>query len=1276
MMNAPLDFIEIPTRVGKITSLESLDSFPPNDKHPFILKEGTLINGRYRIEDTLGKGGMGVVYHVTDLLHPEQPIALKTIHGSSIEESTSIDFFNLFKVEFQTMSELHHPNLAAVYDFDTFAGTEDYFFTMELIQGGINILEATKGADWKKVLDLLVPLCRALSFIHSRDIIHFDIKPTNLLVNEREILKILDFGIAGLKKLGAGKIIAGSLNYMAPELGRDDAVIDHRVDLYSLGILAYQLFCRSLPFKGASFVEMITQHQQVPIVWDDSAQKNIPAWLRAIVETLCAKNPADRFRTANSVIEAINQQGGFSYELETQKTRESYIFSSRFVGREAEFKEVTHFIEGRMKKEMLRNPVLFVSGQSGIGKSRLFHEVRCHSQLARIPFIEGNCYEGRFNEYGAIAELITYLLPLVEAAGHKDLILQFGSELAKIEPQLAQKYQLTPSSSLNKPEAEHLRLREQVSEFFVRVAELMPYTIYINDLQWAPSGTSDLIYYLAWRIILRERMGDPCPIALLGSFRGDEVEGRPLERFLVRLRQENVFHVIDLKPLASQNIGPLLSSMLGVDPLPSAFINRVIQETAGNPYFIEEVMRTLVENGSVYIENGVWAAATKIEYLDFPAKISDVFLRRAALLSAEQRLIVNLLAVGDRPTPIEVIAKAMPLLEENLGTLLTTLERKQIVQTDGREFKLSHDRMRETIYSDIDQTERQELHHKLGEAIEEVFGDNLTPQLGALAYHFARAQNRPKALRYSISAGDDARERYANDLAIRMYEQALPLLDPSDEKRRSVQEKLADVYRLSGRYEEAQKILEGLLSEAVNNKEKARLHTELGRLLFERHNIMSALDVMWRSVELRGEWRPRSRLGMAVAMVGALLEHFFHRCFPQWVWKARNIEKRESYIERCSTYYRISETYFFCDPFMSVLCGFRAMNCGEHGGDSKELCYAYGGVMVLHGMMTLYRAAKRYGDLAMQMAERLNSDWHRGTAIESCSMIDFFSGQWMQALEKSKQAIVFLKKGGDYFEITWTYLMGIHASIYLGLLEQAKKLSEEVMEICERTQVKGYCYFLAEHALVNMYLGANETALKEAHRALLDAQKDSSNFFSLCFTEMVLGECLLIAGDLDNAIVHLEQAKAIREENQVLHDWLVGIYPPLARAYLKKLENQTPLSYQDELKKIKKLVRKGGKLAKRRPNFIVPSLIAQAMLSRAEMDKRSAQHFFAEAIKRAETQGGMLYLAQAHAEAARTFEKDGEDPAWVEEHVTAAVEAFSRCGLSHEAIHRTMKKIS
>jgi serine/threonine protein kinase/tetratricopeptide (TPR) repeat protein len=1259
MLNVPAISIEIATKVRKIGPLEPLEIIPPPEKRSHLLQVGTLINARYRVEEVLGEGGMGVIYHVSDLLHPERSVALKNISGRGIE-SIEID---LFKSEFKLMSELHHPNVAAVYDFEALAGTHDYFFTMELVHG-TNILDATERKDWRQVVDLLVPLCRALSYVHSRGIIHFDIKPANILVDDIGVIKVLDFGVAGLKKLSSEKFIGGTAYYMAPELSTGDFV-DHRADLYSLGILIYRLLCRDLPFKGPFFLDLIKQHQQSPLVWSKEAEVKIPGWLRAIVERLCAKNPADRFRTANNVIEVIDEQGGFSYELETQKTKESYIFSSRFVGREKEFDEITHFIDSRFRGEAVES-LLFVSGQSGIGKSRLFREVRSHSQLAQVLFIEGNCYEGRFSEYGAIAELVSYLLPLVEAAGQRGLILQFGPELAKIEPQLIHQYQLAPSPPLNRPEAEHLRLREQVSEFFVRVADVMPYTIYLNDLQWAPSGTADLLYYLAWRIILRGRQGESCPIAILGSFRGDEVEGRPLEKLLTRLRRDNGFRMIELSPLSSKSIEPLLCSMLGVNPLPSAFVDRVIRETAGNPYFIEEVMRTLVENGSVYIEHGQWATTTEIQNLDIPSSISDVFLRRASLLSSEQRQIVDLLAVGDRPTPIDVITKIAPLTGETLQGILATLERKQMVKTstDGREYHLSHDRMREALYGAIESKTRLDLHRKFGETLEELFSKDLSLQLGALAYHFTQAKDRTKSLRYSIAAGHDARERYANDFAIRMYEQALPLLDPSDGRARyEIQQNLADVYRMAGRYDDASNLLKELLPKVTDYHEKARLHRLIGWILFERSNLRGAIDELWSAIEMTGEKQPRSRFSMMLGILGGLLVQLSHLLFPRWIRKPKSDQEKALYLERCGIYAKLTESYWFRDYLWTLYTMFRTINYGEHVGDSKDLCFMYSGMMCCVGTLRFYRIAEKYGIKSIQMAERLDSNWHRGEFYIYHGILSLFMGRWMQALEEFKKGRDLMDKCGDYFEISITYNLGFYALLYLGRLQEARKWAEEGISLCQRTKVKGMSLYLTLYTLANAYLGQWQGISDKVQKGMKIAEKDTHDLFSRCLIELAVSESLLAVGDAEGAMNLLEHVKEVREKKKLQHYWFVAVYPLLVRAHLEKLRRECQTPSHEELKNLKKLVKMGNHQTRGRPNVVVPCLIASAMLAWTEGDKKKARHSFTEAIQQAEKQGAMLYLAQAHYEAGRAYlQGDTNDHTRAKEHLLAASDAFKACG--------------
>ena len=131
---------------------------------------------------------MGSVYRVSDTAL-SRTLALKAIRGRP-------HFVNLFKIEFRTLVELAHPHLAQSYDFEPIAGSQDYCFTMEFVEGR-DILEATEGVRWPDIVDLIVQLCRVLAYVHNRGIVHRDIKPTNVLVRDDGTLKLVDFGLVG-----------------------------------------------------------------------------------------------------------------------------------------------------------------------------------------------------------------------------------------------------------------------------------------------------------------------------------------------------------------------------------------------------------------------------------------------------------------------------------------------------------------------------------------------------------------------------------------------------------------------------------------------------------------------------------------------------------------------------------------------------------------------------------------------------------------------------------------------------------------------------------------------------------------------------------------------------------------------------------------------------------------------------------------------------------------------------------------------------------------------
>ncbi len=453
----------------------------------------------------------------------------------------------------------------------------DFLITMERVDGEPLHRALRETRDWQVIVPRIVQVCRALSYVHSRRIVHFDLKPANILVDPSGRVKVVDFGIAGAEPVTHNGGIMGTPQYMAPELLLGTGSADHRADLYALGVTLYELLTGDVPCPKRDIWELARWLNAGGVRLAPAA--NIPEWLAKLVEKLCANDPADRQRNANAVVQEINAGSGFDYELETAETRQSYVMTPRFTGRAHEHAQVIDFVTQRLTGRGVE-PALMVSGLSGIGKSRLMREVRHAAQLQRWVFLEANCYERSLVEYGPIADILQQLVPLIETLGGVDIVQSALPELVKLAPQLAKGRSHEASPAAVTADGERGRLLETSAEFFVRAARVVPFVIYVNDMQWAGRGPAELFAYVAQRVRDDQSQGEVVKLALIGSYRSDEVEGRALEDTLKRLHKQKLSLDIELTPLAGDDVNEVIRSMLGIDEVPREFLERVTHETS------------------------------------------------------------------------------------------------------------------------------------------------------------------------------------------------------------------------------------------------------------------------------------------------------------------------------------------------------------------------------------------------------------------------------------------------------------------------------------------------------------------------------------------------------------------------------------------------------------------------------------------------------------------------------------------------------------------------
>lgn len=335
---------------------------------------GDVVNARYRIDSKLGRGGMGLVFRATDL-QGAQEVALKYLNVPP-EKTAAID---RFKAEFAKLAKFPHPNISLVYDFGKDEARNVHFFTTELIRGK-TFLEATQGMSAVEIEALVVQTLRALAYLHNNRLVHFDIKPPNVMVTQgpdsTPIVKVIDFGVADYGFQGR---LVGTPSYMAPEMCLKD-IPDQRADLYSLGVMWYQVLAGmpDSPFRGANREDTYARHQTLELPSLGALGREVPEYMDRIIAQLIAKIPEKRFACAEDVILEINlgkKDPGDRYEIETRETRRSYIpDNARFVGRQDAMTAVRAALSAH-------DSPIWITGERGIGKTRLLGEIHHLAQL-------------------------------------------------------------------------------------------------------------------------------------------------------------------------------------------------------------------------------------------------------------------------------------------------------------------------------------------------------------------------------------------------------------------------------------------------------------------------------------------------------------------------------------------------------------------------------------------------------------------------------------------------------------------------------------------------------------------------------------------------------------------------------------------------------------------------------------------------------------------------------------------------------------------------------
>ncbi len=791
---------------------------------------GQTIHDRYEVVRELGQGSLGRVFLAKDRAREGEAIALKVVRADRV----SAEALSYLKGEFVNLARLRHPNVARVYDLDRLPGRQELFFTEEFLDGP-DFVEAT----WKKpigvFLDLFVQALRALAYVHARGLLHADVKPRNIFICSG-VVKLVDFHLA--RELGGAfdRSLRGTIAYMAPEVVRGERP-DARADLYSLGVVAYEALAGDLPFAGRSAMEMLRAHASEKVPPLREAGANLPPPLEAVVLRLLEKAPDARFRGANDVIRALNAGLGRRDAIETAETRESYILSPRFVGREKELAILldaaratrrwdvgaTHpnpppasrgegvllsydGIADASTIEPLESPislseesrpqgatpsrrvevsrtVFLVRGPDGIGKTRLLKEFRVHCQVEGIPVHEAAARGPGARLYEPFLEVLAAVL---RREGETELLANLQGADGRLD---VEKIAGSPSPDESLRGA-RFRRTAALGTLLVERSQRQPFAILVESAESLDEGSAELARYLAADVTSR---------ALCVLAARDDGEGTPLDGIGVLARGAEVA----LERLPLQGTAELLASMLAVEQVPEDFARRVQEATGGNPRFVEESVRSLSETRAIAVREGVLqVSADALARLPAPRGVVEVAARRVERLDPEARLLLAAFAASPHPRPLSFALNVTGLEREAGERVLAELTRRGLLEIREGAYAIDATPVREAALEALPPGREAAIHLACARLLETRHPSAARPDArasssdarGALAeaprdraedllHHLAQAGEAQRAYRYALEAAETARARFEPERARRLYERALQLASEAEGAR-------------------------------------------------------------------------------------------------------------------------------------------------------------------------------------------------------------------------------------------------------------------------------------------------------------------------------------------------------------------------------------------------------------------------------------------------------------------------------------------------------------
>jgi class 3 adenylate cyclase/tetratricopeptide (TPR) repeat protein len=845
--------------------------------------------------------------------------------------------------------------------------------------------------------------------------------------------------------------------------------------------------------------------------------------------------------------------------------------SSPMIGRQTEYETAKDAFDQLLAGQ---GGILVVLGEAGIGKSRLIAEMRqtalrtdnrpnqreqspesilwLESQpLSYSQTISYWPFQQILRQYAAIDDDDAESIALQKLENKIQQL--FSAEAAEILPYLASVLALETSEEYSErvkylnAEALKRQVYRASRRFFLRLAEQSPLVVLFDDLHWMDTSSVELLEHIMPLV-------EMAPMLICGLSR--PVAETPTTKMLTQIEEQfkNHLTLISLAPLPPIDSRRLVENLLAIDGLPEHARQMILDKADGNPFYMEEIVRDLIEKGALVQDEptGRWRATKLIAEVTVPDTIQGLLIARIDRLDEHLKQVVRQAAVIGRAFLYRIL-NAVVDDPRGLDRSLNQLQRVELIQEQQQipelEYIFKHALAQEAAYDSILLQERRTAHARVGTAIETQMAERLDEFYGLLAYHYSAAEEWEKAQEYLFKAGDQAGRMASDAEALTHYRQAM------------------DAYgRVRG--------------DDWDPLERAQLERKIGEALFRLGEHEQALAYLERAMALLGEGLPATRWGNRLAIVNAILIQLTHRFISRRLVKSMKSSPDPVTEEIFLISLALSWVLVFHDIERYLLVAIKVLNISEKGG------FAYGSAYLASNMATgldlvgRRSLAERYFQIATDYSRQM-VPYRPVYLLELSLAIHYnFRGNAEKSLKHSNLASEIAQSTGDLRGwgsardlVAWAQHTQCKFSETIETWQEMISVGEEGSD----RQV--ICWGYSGLGTTQRRLGQIDEAIDNLQRSLEIAQ-ELPDFRTQVTASAWMGRCYLAKGDLEQAFKVFQISQEASSAPGAVGAFSIYLYNGLSEAYLFAAENSTGKIRQEWLKKAKKTCRKNLKPAK------------------------------------------------------------------------------------------------